>query len=344
MGLYAIVIVSAGILLGTAAALGFTGLTVLLSFAQLGLEELGVQPAVLYRDDFATRLTVLLVSLAGLVSVGYLSATYAGRLHGLIAEAGMQAETIRQRGERRVQFLRRASLGVRGPLEAIEEVADLLQERWEDLTAGDRERLAARLRMSATQVDAEVGQLADVGAIGAPAPQRPAPLLLPRVVQDCIVTLGGRLQQYGVDLDLQPLKVLGDPRAARRVVYNLLENVVDHTPPGTTATLRTRSTGGWGVLVITDDGPGVPADLVPALFRADREHGGEGRPPGVGLPVVRELCEGMGATVRFEQPRQGSGSRFLVAFRLAPRGAPTPDDHSGGVTAEDAGTEEPADA
>lgn len=342
-GLFAIVIVSGGILLGTAAALGFTLLTVLLSFAQLGLEELGILPPVLYRDDFGTRLAVLLVSVAGLLSVGYLTASYAGRLHGLIAEAAAKAEVVRRRGARRVQFLRRASLGVREPLAEIEAIADQLQERWQDLPGSERQRLAARLRISVTQVAAEAGQLADVGAIDAPGDQRPEPLLLPRVVQDCIVALGERLDPYTVDLDLRPLKVLGDRRAARRVVYNLLENIVDHTPAGTVATVRARSTGGWGVLVISDNGPGIPPELIPALFQAGDEGGVEGRPARVGLPLVRELCEGMGATVRYEQPRQGHGSRILVGFRLAPRGAPTFQEE-GGVASDDADAEEPADA
>jgi len=76
-----------------------------------------------------------------------------------------------------------------------------------------------------------------------------------------------------------------------------------------------QTTAGSGVLVVTDDGPGVPPARLATLFDGDAT---------VGLPLVRELCDQMDATIRVERPRSGRGARFLVAFRLAPRGAPTP--------------------
>src|SRR5688500_10638074 len=93
--LYAIVVVSAGIMLGPTAAAGFTVFTVALGLLQLLVEELGYPPVLLHRPDLDERLTILMVSLTGLVSVGYLSATYASRLHELIAEAGERFEAVR---------------------------------------------------------------------------------------------------------------------------------------------------------------------------------------------------------------------------------------------------------
>lgn len=314
VGLYAIVVVSAGILLGAGAAAAFTALAVALSFGQLALEELGVEPAILYTPDFENRLTVLLVSLAGLVSVGYLATSYGGRQHERLAEAGAAAEDVRRRGRRRLGFVRQASQGVRAPLAAVEAVADEL-----DLAAPagphDAQRLASRLRVSLLQLESEIGQLADVGSLDATAGGRPELLSLPEVVADSVRALGGRLADHPVEVDVAPLRVQGNRRAARRVVHNLLQNVVEHTPPGTHVTITTRVTAGSGVLIVADDGPGIDPAALPSLFDAD------GTGPRVGLPLVRELSEGMGATVRAETPRAG-GTRFLVAFRLAPAAAP----------------------
>jgi hypothetical protein len=47
--------------------------------------------------------------------------------------------------------------------------------------------------------------------------------------------------------------------------------------------------------------------------------------PAVGLPLVRELCEAMGAECRYERAPSG-GARFMVAFKLAPTSAPSADD------------------
>jgi two-component system OmpR family sensor kinase len=319
--LYAIVVVSAGILLGPAAATAFTAFTVFLGLLQLALEQLGVTPVLLHRPDVGERLPILLVSLAGLISVGYLSASYAGRLQELIMEAGEQAEVVRRKGRRRRSFAQQAAIDVREPLARLEDVAELLEERWETLPELERRRLAGRLRFAVTQLDADVGQLADVSTLDETTSERPQPVHLRRVVEDCIVGLGERLQAYPVDFDVPPLKVVGHRHAARRVVFNLLENVVEHTPAGTQIRIRAATTGGHAVLAITDNGPGIPADVVARLFDPAE---GSGRRR-VGLPLVRELCEAMGAEVRYEPARE-AGARFLVAFRLAPRSAPTADD------------------
>lgn len=309
LGWYAIVLVSAGTLLGTGAALGFTGLVAAASLAQLTAEQLGLEPALLYRPALEDRLPVFLISVAGLGSVGYLSATYAGRLHELIGEAGVAAEGVRLRGARRRRYVRGAADAVRAPLGDVAAVAAAL-------AAEGRDGAAARLRTAVTRLEAEVGQLADLGSIDGVGEQRPRPLALPGVVEAAVAALGSRLDGYDVDIDVGPLVVLGDVGAARRVVFNLLENVVEHTPPGTRVTVSARAHAGSGVLVVADDGPGIDAARRATLFDPPPEGAA------VGLPLVGELCAAMGAEVRVEQPGSGRGTRVLVAFRLAPRAAP----------------------
>lgn len=325
--LYAIVVVSAGIMLGPSAAAGFTVFTVALSALQLIVEELGFPPALLHRPDLDERIQVLAVSLTGLVSVGYLSATYANRLHELIAEGGARYDAVQRRGRRRRSFMARAAVDVRGPLRGLDEIADELELHPGELTEPDRRRLAARLRMGVAGVDAELAQLADVSVMEDAQDARPEPILLRRVAEDCIVALGDRLQPYVIDFDVPPLKVLGNRRATRRVVFNLLENIVEHTPAGTQVRITAVTTAGHGVLVITDDGPGVPVEAVPRLFTGPSEGRRDAKDalPKVGLPLVAELCEAMGAQVHYEAA-PGGGSRFMVKMRLVPSAAPSADD------------------
>lgn len=318
--LYTIVVVSAGILLGPGTALVFTLFTTLLAVAQLGLEELGVEPALLHRPELSDRIPVLLVSIAGVLSVGYLSATYANRLHELIALAGEEAEAVRRRGRRRQSFVRQASVDVQTPLRALEEVAQALDERWPSLGDTERRRLAARLRSGITQLDAEVAQLTDLGTIDE-SDLRLEPVRLERVVDDCLVALGDRLAGREIDVDVGAVKVVADGRAARRMVYNLLENVAEHTPPGTRLWIDGITTAGHGALVFTDDGPGVPSAAAHRLFDPPDEGGG----PRVGLPLVAQLAAAIGAEVRYE-PAPAGGARFLLSFRLSPAAAPSKDD------------------
>jgi two-component system, OmpR family, sensor kinase len=323
MSLYAIVIVSAGILLGPSAALGFTIFTFGLTALQLIMEEVGFEPALLHRPELADRVPILLVSLAFLGSIGYLTATYASRLHELIAEAGAEAEAVADRGRRRRGFVEQAARDVSEPLRELDAVAEILEARWSDLRDVERQRLASRLRMGVMRLDAEVALLADVGSLETAGADRPEPVFLRRVAQDTVIALGDRLDGYVVALDVPPIQVVGNRRAARRVLLALLENVVEHTPVGTSVQVSALTTAGWGVLIVTDDGPGIPPEDVPDLFTPPAD--GSER---VGLPLVAELCAGMGAQVRHEVP-PGGGTRFLVAFRLAPSGTPTPEDAAG---------------
>lgn len=314
VGLYAIVVVSAGIMLGAAAAASFTALVVALSVAQLFFEGMVVEPSVLYRSELQVRVGVLVLSLAGVASVGYLTATYAGRLHELIAEAGSRAADVRAAGRRRRAIVERASRAVAQPLAEVELVVSRLDGAETALPLDEQRRLADRLRVALLRLDGEVSQLADAGLMEASESTRPTALRLDHVVTDAVTALHDRLAGYEVLDETQPLTILGAPREARRIVWNLLENVVEHTPAGTSVQLATRRAGSHGVLAVTDDGPGVQPEQVATLFEPDADG------PRVGLPLLRELCAEMGAEIGYE-PHKAGGARFLVSFRLAPAAA-----------------------
>lgn len=354
--LYGIVVVSAGILLGPVGAYSFTAFTLLLGAAQLGLEELGVEPALLHRPELAERVPILLVSLAGLASIGYLSAIYASRLHDLVALAGEQAASEEERSRRRRSFARQASLDVRGPLARLEELAAALEERERPadevgvgragddragpvdrdrvgavLASEDRATLAGLLRREITALEGEIGQLADVGVLDL-TEVRLEPVRLRRVVDDCLGVLEERLASHDVDVDVAEVKVLADRRAVRRVVANLLENVADHTPAGTHASITTIGDAGHGVLVVSDDGPGIDQTAAAHLF--DPPSQVDGSQGSVGLPLVAELCAAMNARIHFEPASHSGGATFLVSFRLAPAAAPSVDDAGGSRLSE----------
>lgn len=318
--LFVIPIVSAGIVLGPAAATGFTALAVALAWLQLASEELLFVPRFLFREDMGERLVVLLVMTAVLVSVGYLTGTYASRLQDNIAAAGTAADEVRRRTLRRRSFVRQVTIDIQRPLAAVEEVAERLDSE-APLDAPTRHALASTLRMRAVQLESEIGQLADVGALDEARDAKPEAVLLSRVVDDCLQDLAERLRAHEVHVDVGPIRVAGDRRAARRIAYNLIENVIEHTPSGTAMWVEGRTTGGHGVLAVTDDGPGIPSSVAHRLF----DPPGEGGAPRVGMPLVKELVDAMGAQITYE-PRARGGSIFLVGFRLAPRDAPGADE------------------
>ena len=113
--------------------------------------------------------------------------------------------------------------------------------------------------------------------------------------------------------------VAGDPDALSRLLVNLLDNAVRHA--ASRVCVSVRSEDGWAVLVVSDDGPGIPAEDAERAFgrfsRLDdarsRDGGEEGA--GLGLAIVRSTAEAHGGSVVLGDA--GPGLRAVVRLPLA---------------------------
>jgi two-component system OmpR family sensor kinase len=98
-----------------------------------------------------------------------------------------------------------------------------------------------------------------------------------------------------------------------RLVLNLLENAVRHTPPGTSVRASTEVRDGDAVLVVQDAGPGIPSELRERVFdRFVRGGRDGGRGSGLGLAIVRSVAQSHGGTVTLGPSEDGRGARFEI--------------------------------
>jgi two-component system OmpR family sensor kinase len=117
-----------------------------------------------------------------------------------------------------------------------------------------------------------------------------------------------------------PLPLEGNPDEVHRLIRNLLENAIRHTPEKTTIELTARRDGGEALLEVLDDGPGIPADMWDQVFDrfvrgdgpADTAAGGGS---GLGLAIVRAVAESHGGSVSAGRSTYG-GARFSVRLPL----------------------------
>ena len=124
-----------------------------------------------------------------------------------------------------------------------------------------------------------------------------------------------------------------DAKRVQQVVRNLLENARKYG--GDQVLVEGFAHGEQYVLVVSDNGPGVPDDSTNSIFEHfEQVSKGDSRSSsgiGLGLPIARSLARAMGGDVWYER-RFPTGSRFCFSL---PSNALVTDEDSGGRRASD---------
>ena len=126
----------------------------------------------------------------------------------------------------------------------------------------------------------------------------------------------------------QPLRVEGSRDELHRMVLNLLDNAIRHTPAGSWVELTLREDGDEAVVEVGDDGPGIPADERSHVFdRFVRGTGpsdtARGTGTGLGLAIVSAVAESHDGSVGAAESKSG-GALFVARIPLADRPAKSP--------------------
>src|SRR5262249_59647141 len=94
-----------------------------------------------------------------------------------------------------------------------------------------------------------------------------------------------------------------------RMVSNLVDNAVRHSPPGGRVVISWRRQNGWLTLEVSDAGPGIAETDLPHLFeplyRGDASRNSDTGGVGLGLAIARQLVEAHGGSIRAESPVAG---------------------------------------
>jgi signal transduction histidine kinase len=149
---------------------------------------------------------------------------------------------------------------------------------------------------------------------GAPDLRRRRTVDLDEVVQGRVAAFRGAGERRLDVAAMTPVQVDGDPDQLQRVVGNLLDNAVRHARNRVLVTLR-EEPAGWAELVVSDDGPGVPAadrDRVFQRFtRLDEARSAGDGGAGLGLAIARDIAERHGGSVALESDG-APGARFVL--------------------------------
>jgi two-component system OmpR family sensor kinase len=150
----------------------------------------------------------------------------------------------------------------------------------------------SRVESEALRMTRLVEDLLLLARLDSGRPLEHQPVDLSRLCADVVsdAHAAGREHRWNLDVPAEPVLVLGDDARLHQVVVNLLANARVHTPAGTTVTLALDDEPGAAVLRVTDDGPGIPAELQSEVFerfaRADSSRSHRDGSTGLGLAIV----------------------------------------------------------
>jgi signal transduction histidine kinase len=131
-----------------------------------------------------------------------------------------------------------------------------------------------------------------------------------------------RLVSSGLTLDIRAAENIGgfvaDKLRVRQILFNLLANAASFSPGGGKIVLRAERRPDAIVFSVTDQGPGIPADVLGKVFDWFETYplGSTHRGPGIGLSLVRSFVELHGGTVTIAS-EVGHGTTVTCAFPLA---------------------------
>jgi signal transduction histidine kinase len=254
--------------------------------------------------------------------VAELAATLDQMLRELDAARGETQQMMQAQRD----FVADASHELRTPLTSILANLELLEARLIEAGADSDEvdtvasALGSSRRMRSLVADLLLLARADAGRTG---PRRPCDLR--EIANTALTEVRVMAPGHRVTLlDGEPVVVEGDPNELHRLIANLIENGVRHTPPGSHVDVSLSTDNDSAVLEVADDGPGLPEAGGDQIFgRFVRGNGGPSdlvsdNGTGLGLAIVKAVATAHGGTVVAGRSAAG-GALFTVTLPAAPK-------------------------
>jgi signal transduction histidine kinase len=249
--------------------------------------------------------------LAVLVAVGA-----AALAAGLAVRQSMEERMRRQVEDARRGLVAAASHDLRTPLASLR----LLVEAIDDGVAGeDRERYLREIRTHVAVLSDLIDDLFELSRIEAgDISWTMRRVELGELIGDTVAAFRTSAEERGVHLaaELPQEKVVAeaDAEKVQRVLFNLIQNAIRHTPADGSVTVRAKGGPGGVEVEVADSGEGIPSGegerVFEAFYRGDSSRNEDGA--GLGLAISRAIIEAHGGRIWLEDAHPGTRVRFTL--------------------------------
>jgi signal transduction histidine kinase len=227
------------------------------------------------------------------------------------------AETDRRKDE----FLAILAHELRNPLQPLQTAVEVLEH---DPDKPVPARIRSIVQRQVHHITRLVDDLLDVARFNAGKLElRREPVSLAQIVDEavtqCQSAIDLRKHSIQVSSGKEPAVVFGDPVRLIQVVVNLIGNAAKYTDSGGKLTVGWGIENGRGIIRVSDNGKGIPADILPRVFDMfvqERVQSSGAGGLGLGLGLVKRLIELHGGTVSATSGGSGLGSTFEISLAL----------------------------
>jgi CheY-like chemotaxis protein len=232
-----------------------------------------------------------------------------------------QMQQLAETDRRKDEFLAILAHELRNPLQPLQTAVEVLEHEPDKPVPVRIRKIVQRQVQHITRL---VDDLLDVARFTAGKLElRREPTDLDEVVDEalasCATAIESRRHRVKVTPHNPPAIVNGDSVRLVQCVCNLLNNAAKYTEPGGALGIEWGADRNNGFVRVTDNGRGIPPDLLPKIFdmfvqeRVTPDGAGG---LGLGLGLVKRLIELHGGVVRATSPGQGKGAAFEIRLPL----------------------------
>lgn len=208
----------------------------------------------------------------------------------------------------------------KNPLASIRSATELLAEVDEP---ADRQRFLAMVQKEVARMEGLLSGVREITEIDAQLEtERIAPValesLLREIVEGRCLRADNRVKiNLDADFEEEPILVRASPERLTQVIENLLDNAQSFSPDGGTVDVRLARENGAGIILVEDQGPGIPETHRDRIFDRFFQYRPQGRNghTGLGLAIVKAIVDGYGGSIRAWNRPEG-GARFEVRLPL----------------------------
>jgi signal transduction histidine kinase len=246
-----------------------------------------------------------------------LAAAGAALAAALAVRLAMEERSRREIEEARRQLVAAASHDLRTPLASLR----LLVESIDDgvATGETRDRYLKEIRTHVSVLSDLIDDLFELSRIEAgDISWTMRQVKVRELIGDTVAAMRAPAAERGVslatELPASELVASANAEKVQRVLFNLIQNAIRHTPADGSVTVRARRAAGGVEVEVADNGEGIPAAdgerVFEAFYRGDAARGEDGA--GLGLAISRAIVEAHGGKIWFEDGAPGTRVHFTL--------------------------------